>query len=373
MVNLGVIYGGESAEHDISIITGLQLIMNCDTDKYNVIPIYIDKKGVWNTGKSLLDLDDYGNGNLKGLKKCLLSNNGELFICVRNKAKKYIKLDVVVLCMHGRRGEDGCLAGMLEMYNIPYASASICGSSVCMDKSIFKDLAKGLGVPVVEGFSIRENEFNYNRQDVLERITELGYPIIIKPSRQGSSIGIEVCEIESQVIEKMESAFKYDNKILIEKFVKIKKEVNIAVFNDKGQMIFSQTEEPITKNEFLNFEDKYVMGGFENIKRIIPAKISKEQYDCVVSNAKLLYDSLEMFGVVRIDFLIDDGDEVFVNEINTIPGSMANYLFDKNTLNYSALIDRLVSNAVYRINIQHKTTNKFDSGVLKSGIKGFKK
>lgn len=373
MINTIVIFGGQSAEHDISIITGLQLISKCNKDKYNIIPIYITKTGEWLTGDELLDIDNYNLSNFKKVKKCLLTNYGDLCVGSVKKYKKYLKVDTAILCLHGANGEDGSVAGLMQLYNIPYTAASICSSSVCLDKGIFKTFCKGLGVNIIDGFVIEKNEYIIDKDICMQKIQELGYPVIIKPCRQGSSIGIEVCDEEQDISEKINKAFKYDSKLLIEKFVNVKKEVNIAILNDKGSLVISQTEEPISNNKFLNFEDKYMADGFEGIKRVVPASITKKQHTEILNTAKLVYESLEMFGVVRFDFIIDNEDNIYLNEVNTIPGSMANYLFDKSTMTYDVLIDKLVSNAIFRLNIHKNNQVEYLSGVLSSGNKGFKK
>ena len=199
-MNVAVIFGGESCEHDISIITGEQLISKVNNYLYNIIPIYIDRDGLWWTGEDLVDIDYFNDYDVKKrkLKRCsLVSGSRDLYL---QKGKKYIKnvsIDVAILCLHGLRGEDGVVASILEMSKIPYSSSSLCASSVCMDKVVFKTFAKGLGINVVEGVELRGDDVKLHYDEILLRIKEsLGFPVIIKPSRQGSSIGIEVCKNE---------------------------------------------------------------------------------------------------------------------------------------------------------------------------------
>ena len=374
-MNIGVIFGGENCEHDISVITGLQLIGNIDEYLYNIYPIYIDKNGSWLTGDNLTDPDVY-LGKLNGVKECcLVPNDTYLYIKCGKKYKKYINLDVVILCLHGLRGEDGSVAAVVELSKIPYSSSSICASSVCMDKCVFKSFVKGLGVNVVQSVTITESEYYDTRDNVLTKISELGYPIIIKPSRQGSSIGIEVCSSLDELDDLLKNAFKYDKKLIIEKFVKIKKEVNVAIVNNKDELLVSNTEEPKTDHVILDFDDKYKNRGegFESIKRIIPAGISKDQDDYIRAVALKVYKELEMFGVVRFDFIISNNDEIFLNEVNTIPGSMANYLFDKDKLGYKGLIDMMIKNALFRKNNSDKMINILNTDLLSSGLNGLKK
>ena len=213
-----------------------------------------------------------------------------------------------------------------------------------------------------------EDKYLLDRSEVLHLIDDIGYPVIIKPSRLGSSIGIEVCQSEKEIDMCLKNAFKYDKKVLIERYFKIDKEVNIAVIEDKGELILSNTEEPVFKDELLSFDDKYLKnaGGFETIKRIVPARLDKEQFSQVSQIASKMYVALEMFGVVRFDFLVTDG-VVYLNEVNTIPGSMANYLFDKEKLNYGKLIEIMISNAVFRKERKDSLYKSYKTDVLKSG------
>lgn len=375
-MNVAVVFGGESCEHDISIITGVQLMKNMNNYLYNIIPIYINKQGDWLTGNGLDDLDNYPN-SLGRLLKCSFSpNSNNLYVYRKNgKLKKYKYIDVVILCLHGLRGEDGVVAGVMECSKIPYTASSICASSVCMDKVVFKFFLKGLGVKVVDGYEVTENDYYLNKNYIDEIVKKLGFPLIVKPSRQGSSLGISVCDNYEEFIESLNLAFKFDKSILVEKFLDIKKEVNVAMFEDKGEYVLSNTEEPLTLDKFLNFDDKYRQnsGGFENIKRIVPAGIDDDINNQIVDVVTKVYKSLKMFGVVRFDFLIDKDKVLYLNEVNTIPGSMANYLFDKKKYPYSKLIELWLSNAVFRKSKYKDVLTTLDTDVLNKGFNGFKK
>ena len=348
-MNIAVIFGGESCEHDISIITGVQLIKNINEYLYNIVPIYIDKNGRWLTGKKLCDIDDFSNFLEKLDEVAFVPNSDNLYVKSGKKYKKKFAIDMAILCMHGQRGEDGSVSGILEMSKIPYSSCSMLASSVGMDKIIFKKLLQGMGINCIESISVLKNEYDENEEKVLAEICDFGYPIIIKPSRQGSSIGINICKSIEMLKDCLDNSFMYDERLLIEKFVDVKKEVNIAIFKHKSNLIYSETEEPVYNSEILGFDEKYQKNseGFESIKRISPAKITKTQEDYIKNTAKKVYDILDMFGVVRFDFIIDKGNEVYLNEVNTIPGSMANYLF-KSQLSYEKLIDNMILNGFIR-------------------------
>lgn len=374
-MNVAVIFGGESCEHDISIITGEQLISACDEFLYKIFPIYVDKNGTWLTSEKLVDIDTIIQDSAKANVCTFIPNDNALYIKKRGKFKRCAVIDMVFVCMHGLRGEDGCVAGVLELSKIPYSSSSICASSVCMDKCVFKTFAKGLGINVVDGISVCEREYLLDYKKILSKVKMLEFPVIIKPSRQGSSIGIEVCKSEDDFENKLKKAFLYDKKLLIEKFVCVEKEINVAVFENRGDYVISFTEEPIAHDEILSFDNKYRKnaGGFETIKRIMPANISKE-IDCAVRSIALdVYKSLEMSGVVRFDFILDKDGVLYLNEVNTIPGSMANYLFDKDKYNYSTLLSLWISNAIKRYQKSLETERFLKTDVLINDFDGFKK
>lgn len=371
MINLAVLFGGKSFEHDISVITGVQLLSHANLPNYNVVPIYINKDGRWFVGDELFDLDNYANGFRKLKEVTLSSSSKSLYLLKGKSLKKYKDIDVAVLCFHGGLGEGGGISALLELSGIPYSSADLTASSVCLDKSIFKSLMKGLDVPHIDGMSVFENDFLADKDEVSKQLSSLGYPLILKPSRLGSSIGIEVVKDEGELVEKLKKTFLFDKRVLVEKFVDIEKEVNIAVVQNKGELIFSNTEEPVSSSEILSFDDKYRenTGGFETIKRIMPAKISKDTEIKIKDIARKVYKNLDLFGVVRFDFIIDKNDNLYINEVNTIPGSMANYLFDKSKLSYEGLIEMLVSNATKRAVEQSKQKSGVDLDILKSGMR----
>lgn len=374
MINLAVIFGGESCEHDISIITAQQLISKANEYLYNIIPIYIDKSGTWQIGKNLKDIDNFPENLGKTFKVGLVPNNSSLFVLKKNKAKKYVDIDVAILCLHGINGEDGSVASILELSKIPYINSSLLASVICMDKILFDYVCKGANIKRVDSFEIIQDDF-YNSKDVyISKLNNIGLPVIIKPSRQGSSIGIQICKEAEKFEEILKETFEYDSRIIVEKYIENKKEVNIACFYDKGELVFSDTEEPVTKNELLNFNDKYSQNGegFESIKRITPAKISNEVDAKIKNIAKKLYYLLNMFGVVRFDFLVLEDNSVYVNEVNTIPGSMANYLF-KNKLSYTKFIDEMIANALLRFEKSKTSIKTFNSEVLLQGFNGFNK
>lgn len=370
MINVAVVFGGESFEHDISVITAVQLLGRANMPNYNLIPIYIDKNGKWFTGDELFDLDNYGD--FRKLKECAITCSSQyLYYVKRNKLKQYVKIDVAIMCLHGGQGEGGGVSGLFDLADIPYSACDLCASAICLDKVIFKDIMRGLSIATVDGFCVNEEEYLLEKDAIKEKINKFGYPIILKPSRLGSSIGVEVVGSENEFDSKLVSAFKYDSRVLIEKYVDIDKEINIALLKDKGSLIYSNTEEPIRSSEILSFDEKYKkgVGGFESIKRIYPAKISDKLSKKIKDISGNIYTSLNLYGVVRFDFILDKNKKLYINEVNTIPGSMANYLFDKDIYPYEKVIDILISNAINRNIKLKKNCTAFSSDVLASGMK----
>lgn len=371
VINLAVVFGGESFEHDISIITGVQLLTHSNMADYNVIPIYINKRGKWLTGDELYDLDNYANGFKKLREVCLTQKSNMLYFVNKNKLKPYKAIDVAIFCLHGGAGEGGGLSALFDMAQIPYSACDMTSSGLCLDKVKFKYLMLGLGIDVVDAVSIYGDEYALDRDKVKLKVKKLGYPLILKPSHLGSSIGIEVVKTENEFDEKIKNTFLFDDSILVEKYVDIEKEINIAIVQDKGKIIFSNSEEPVRMSEILSFDEKYRKnpGGFESIKRICPANISDEQLKRLKEIASTVYRSLGLFGVVRFDFIIDKEGKIYINEVNTIPGSMANYLFDKSEMPYEKLIRLLVSNSIDRFVKKAKLQLEYGSDILKSGVK----
>ena len=375
MKNIAVIFGGESCEHDISIITGVQLLSRANLPDYNLIPIYIDKNGKWLTGDELFDIDNY-NDEFVAVRECTITPSSQMLYYVhKRKLKPVTNIDAAILCLHGGSGEGGGVSGILSMAKIPYSACNLTSSAVCLDKVAFKYMMKGIGVEVIDGFAVMEEEYILGRSGVMDKVSKIGYPVILKPAKLGSSIGIEVVNGSVELEEKIKKAFLFDKKVLIEKYVNVKKEINIAILENKGDLIFSNTEEPISKSNILSFDEKYSNNsdGFEGIKRISPAQINEEMTQVIRDTAAKIYSKLDLFGVVRFDFILDNDYQLYINEVNTIPGSMANYLFDKTEYPYNKLIDILISNAVHRKVKESVYQVNYLSDVLNKGMKVLEK
>lgn len=381
MKNLAVFFGGRSSEHDVSIISGTQFIENVDTSKYHIIPVYISRDGVWYSGEKLGNAKFYLNPNLKekGVEKVILSPVAGSRALMRQSSfglKPYADIDVAVLAMHGMHGEDGTLQGLLELSDIPYTSSGVTGSAVGMDKIVMKAAFKGLGVPVLDSVYFEKNEYFLDKQVVISKIEdELAYPLIVKPANLGSSIGISKAVDRDSLEQAILVAVNYDRRVLVERAVTDIMEINCAVLGMGSDAIASLCEQPVTAKDVLDFEDKYLRGpgskGMKSLTRKIPAEISQEMEKQIKDLSLEIFKGLDMKGVVRIDYIIDQATgQLYANEANTIPGSFAFYLFEPMGIPYKKLIDRLIECALARHEEKERCNFAFDSEILAKIGKG---
>ena len=387
-IRIGVLFGGRSVEHEVSIITALQAINHMDKEKYEIVPIYIDKRGIWYTGAMLLDMEIYKDLDLlkRYAKEVVLYNRDGCFVLQKKKGifKSIVsEIDLAFPIMHGTNGEDGTLQGYLETIGIPYCESDTYSAVVGQDKVFMKQIWKACGVPIVKFDWFFDSEFNSNSEKIIERLEKLGYPMIVKPARLGSSVGIKVCKNEVELYEAIEDAINYDNKILVEEVVNNLVEVNISVLGNYQKQSVSVIEEVGGTNDFLTYEDKYISGakgpskGMASAIRIIPARISEKLQKEVEDIAVLAYKSLNSTGVVRIDFLIDSKEEkVYANEINSIPGSLAYYLWEKTDKTYQEELEDILTIAVRTYKNKNNKIHSFDTNILsnysKNAVKGIK-
>ncbi|RDH87755.1 MAG: D-alanine--D-alanine ligase [endosymbiont of Escarpia spicata] len=375
-LNVGVFFGGRSVEHEVSIISGLQVVHAIDADLYRVTPVYISKTGEWYIGDKLSEID-----NFKQLETLLSESTevmphgdgGQLELYrvppARLKNNLIEKLDIVFPVIHGTNGEDGTLQGLLEMAGVPYAGCDVSASVIGMDKILTKTLLRGNGIPVVESESCRMEAWYQDRRAIIHRIqSKLGYPVVVKPANLGSSIGISVAASESELEEAIENAGQYDPSILVERMVTRLKEINASVLGNRETSEVAALEEPLRSSGILNFADKYQGGktkGISSTDRVLPAEIPGELADRIRRLAKETFNLIGASGVVRIDFLVDEeSGDVFVNEINTIPGSLAFYLWEASGVSFAELTTRVIKLALERFREKGKRTYVFDSNLL---------
>ena len=397
-IKLGVIFGGQTVEHEVSIISALQAISNLNEDKYDVVPIYITKDKIWYTGHLLRDMDFYKDvlSNKKYVKEVTLCKiDGHFYLeATKGLFRKLItELDIVLPIVHGNNVEDGTLCGYLDTVGIPYVGSHVLGSSLGQDKVVMKQLMKSEGIPVVSYVWFYDNEYFANKDKYLSDIESLGFPVVVKPATLGSSVGISISHDLKEVDEAIIEAIKYDKKIIVEKAVGNLVEVNASVLGNSEYQKVSPLEEVMGIDEILSFTDKYLGGGkgkvskggskgMASTSRIVPARISKELTQDIKDTSKKVFRLLNLSGVVRIDYLIDKkSNKFYVNEPNVIPGSLAFYLWKEDNLSYKDLLDEIIQIAIKDYKNSEKKIRNFDSNILEGyngskgvkGVKGLKK
>lgn len=367
MLNLAIFYGGKSVEHDISIITAVLVMNNLNNKKYNFVPVYITHNNEWIVPKNFKSLNIYASKNIEGNKLVNGFFNKALIKKTRFGYKTFKKIDAVINCMHGLNGEDGTLAGLLELNDIPYVGSGVLASSVCMDKVIQKDVLKANGFPIVKYTWFYREEFSQNEQLLIEKIeASIGYPMVVKPANLGSSIGINLSKTREELIENIKIALNFDKKVIIEEQILNLREINCSLMGYNNNIDISVLEEPKNWKTFLNFDEKYLCK--EENKKQIDVKLSGGLDEKIKSIGVEVFKLLGASGVIRIDYLLNDKTkELYVNEINTVPGSLANYLW-KQKYNFPQLLDKLIENSLKEYKYKNENNYTFASSVLKSAF-----
>lgn len=391
-IRVGVFFGGKSVEHEVSVISGLQAYNAFDRDKYDPIAIYITKDNELYTGEAVSDIANY-----KNIPELLKKSTRVFFMCEQDKVeliqypvKKFgnsvvAQIDVAFPVVHGANVEDGCLQGFLRHYNIPFAGCDVMASAVTMDKYVMKTVLKDNDIPVLDCVTLNVREYQSDETAAMNKVeNRIAYPVIVKPVNLGSSVGIKVAKDKEQLREALEYAFTFGAKVLVERAIMNLREINCAVLGDYEEAEASECEEPISNDEILSYEDKYVAGsksgseGMRTAKRELPANLTPERREEIRQMAVKTFQVLNCSGVSRIDFMIDqDTDKVYVNEINPIPGSLAFYLWEALGKPYAELLDDMVKLALKRQREEKSMMTSFDSNILQSanlsGAKGVKK
>ncbi len=360
-IQLGVLFGSRTCEHEISIISAVQLMRSVNREKYDVIPVYISKKGEWFTGEPLMDIATYTpfDENRKGIYRVQLditAGSGALTrmeqgkgLFAKDQQIVVARLECVIPVFHGMHGEDGSIQGLMELCNIPYASSGIGASAIGMDKVYMKQFFKGCGFPVLPGIACLRAQWENDAEQLMDTVEkEIGYPVFIKPALLGSSIGVSKATNREELKAALELGFEFDRKVLAEKGLNEPLELNCSVIGYNGQVRASEIEMPISGGDLLSFMDKYGAGGnstkgMASLKRVLPAPIEPELYQQIQQLSKDMFVALDCKGVVRIDFMFDSASQqLFITEINTIPGSLSFYLWEPCGVPYSQLIDEMV-------------------------------
>ena len=342
--NIAVVFGGMSCENEISVITGTMAANVLDRERYVSHPVYLAQSGKFYTGKALFDVANFRSGIESKAEEALFLD-GKLCTVKGKKIKEVAWIDCGINGCHGLGGEDGTVSALFALNRIPCASPGMAGSAVFMDKELTKLVAKALGIKSAPWFRIGEAEYKKRAAMALRCVEErIGYPVIVKPARQGSSIGVLVAENREELVRAVQSAFAYDTVAIAEKYLRGSREINCAAYKKGGEIVLSECEEPLTAHKILTFRDKYLSGGKEGARNF-PADIPAHCAERDKGYTKLLYRRLGLRGVVRADFLLC-GEEVYFNEMNTVPGSLAWYLFSESLAGFSRMLGELIEQGV---------------------------
>lgn len=388
-IKVGVIFGGETVEHEVSVISAVQAMEHINQDKYEIVPIYISKDRIWYTGKMLMDIEVYRDFNelKKYAKMVTLVKTKDGFYLQNTKGlfrRNITDIDIAFPIVHGNNAEDGTLQGLLDSIGIPYVGSRVLGSALGQDKVVMKQVMKDMDLPIVDYTWFFDSEYADDCEKVFENVKKLGYPVIVKPATLGSSVGITYVKEESKLGAAIEEAIKYDVKVVVEKAVQNLTEVNCSVFGNYSHQEVSLLEEVTSDEDFLTYADKYIGGskgklkgaskGMASASRIIPAGISKELTKDIQETSKKVFKALNLSGVCRIDYLIDKKtNKFYVNEPNTIPGSLSFYLWEPTGKKYQELLDDMITMAIKDYKNRARKTYSFDSNILSNmGVKGLK-
>lgn len=415
-ISVGVFFGGSSVEHEISVISALQAINALDKEKYSVVPVYISKDSNFYTGEALFDIDRYSDTDklLASCTRIAIARNGGDVCGYRNPPKRFgsnvlFKIDAAFPIVHGTNCEDGSVQGFFEMLRLPYVGSDILSSAVGMDKITTKKVLKEHKIPVLDYISFYSRQWHDEGEELVKKIeAEIGYPVIIKPANLGSSVGIKKASDSDELKQAIELARSFSNQIIVEKAIKSLKEVNCSVLGDYHEAFPSACEEPIGSDEILSYSDKYMSGGsgkngtgksgsakscplkggfpaagsskgMSSLKRKLPADIPAQMEANIKELAVKAFKAIGCNGVVRIDFLVDmeNNNSLYVNELNTIPGSLAFYLWEAAGKKFSVLLDDLITLAFKRNREREQllftyNTNIFSMKGTAKGVKGGK-
>jgi len=355
-----VLFGGKSVEHDISIITALQAMRNLP-EKFDFMPVYMDKKGLWWTAENLGDIHIYSNFEKLAKKKkqvSLILGENQILIKKGNKFVKGGQISGVLNCCHGNIGEDGSVQGLFKVCDVPQTCSELTSMALCMDKAFMKDIFKANGINSPHYVTFKELDYKGNKAKLVKQIgSKVSYPLVVKPSNLGSSIGISVCKTEGELDNALMLAFEFDKKVVIERLVENLKEFNCACFCYKGNFYPSKVNEVTNKSEIYTFEDKYLSENAKNQEA--DKKLSKK----IQTLTEKVYKLFDCKGVVRVDFLFNEkANELYVNEINSIPGSLAFYLY--KDIAFKDILTSMIEESKF-LHASNNTIKSFDSDALK--------
>ena len=386
--NIGVFFGGRSTEHEISVISASQAMAAINRDKYDVTPIYISKQGKWYTGDLLFDTANYRDMNAL-MAKCQevymrpIYGDYNLY-----KARKPLfgsdvvtKLDVVIPVLHGSNVEDGIFEGVLQTIGIPYAGCDVLASANGMDKITMKMILQACNIPVVDYVWFTDKQWSAQREELIAQVeSKLQYPVIVKPANLGSSVGIGCAHNREELIDKVDTAEQYSSRIVVEYMVKDLQEINCSVIGDCDEYQMSVLEQPLTSQDILTYTDKYMGGtkgaqGMAASAKKFPADLPEAETKRIQFLAGETFRVLSCHGVSRVDVMIEGASKpdetgcrkIYVNEINTIPGSLSSYLWDYTGVPFSKVIDRLIERSFERSREASFKVVDFGGNIFASG------
>lgn len=364
-LHLAVIFGGRSGEHDVSLMSARSVLSVLDPAKYDVTQIGITREGAWLTGDDVLD--KFENNKTDGLLPVVVfpdpSEKGVYVLEGISGLKKWANVDVFFPVLHGTFGEDGTIQGLLELADVAYVGAGVVGSSVGMDKGIFKDVMVANNIPVVDTLVVSRGEIENDMKSVVVKAEALSkYPLFTKPANLGSSVGVTKCNNGSDLQEGLMEAASFDRRVLIQKGIMNVREIEVSVLGNEDP-IASTPGEILPSREFYSYESKYIDGtsGYD-----IPAKLPNETLEMIRDYAVRAYKAIDCAGMARVDFFVEkDTNKVYLNELNSLPGftkiSMYPKLWEASGLPYNKLVDRLIELAVERKAERDLTSHTFRS------------
>lgn len=388
---VAVLYGGKSVEHEVSVISGIQALMNIDTEKYETIPVYITKQNEFYVGDDIGKIEAYKDikGLLERSQKVVWVNEGDKVVLSPYPKKRFggmkdIEVDVAFPVVHGTNEEDGTLMGFLKTLGVPFVGCDVTASAIGMDKYISKCVLKDVDIPVLDCVCFHEDDYADMEKLLDTAEAKVGYPSIVKPVNSGSSVGISMARTREELTKSIDDAFTYASIVLVEHGIEKLKEINCSVLGDDSGARASVLEEPFHTKDILSYQDKYESGGgktgskgMASVQRKIPADLPEETTKQIQEYAVRAFKAFGCNGVARIDFMIDEETgKLYFNEINTIPGSLSFYLWEPTGLGYKDLLDQLIQMALKRARKYQNLTFTFDTNILDSasfgGAKGVK-
>ena len=395
-IRVAVLFGGKSVEHEVSVISGIQALEHLDAQKYDPTPVYITRDNEMYIGTDIGKIDAYRD--IPGLvarsqRVIFVNQGGDVCLAELPSGKTLRQIDVVLPVVHGTNEEDGVLQGHLRTIGVPFAGCDVAASAVGMDKAFQKTIVREAGVPVLDCIVLYTGDYTVIEATMDRCEAEIGYPLIVKPACLGSSVGIGIAKDRKELEKCLDDAFSYADKILVERAVTNLREINCSVVGDMGSARASVCEEPMHTGTFLTYEDKYGGGsgggakgmkgapangaagsssssggqsqGMVELARKIPAPISDETTALIQDYSVRAFRAMNCAGVVRIDYILDsETGEVFLNEINTIPGSLAFYLWEATGTSYPELLDELIRIALRRHRNEDALSFSFETHIL---------